>query len=102
MSESERIYKTPSEIEAFVINTLSNLSSVNWEEADKYSDEDVASFLDSAQDKIVPLEKSYNILTATNDASIVSVVDLIMLALADAYAARHTFSTVQSVRSTLN
>jgi hypothetical protein len=101
MSERERIYKTPSEIEEFVVKTLTSVSSVNWDEADKYSDEDVAKFLEDANRKLVPLEKSYNLLTDTNDPSIVSVVDLVMLALADAYAARHTFSTVQSVRSTL-
>lgn len=101
MIDGERIYKTTSEIEQYVVKTLSDMSSLNWEEADKYSDEDVAELLDAAEKKLVPIEKAYNILTDSNDPSIVSVVDLVMLALADAYAARHTFSTVQSIRSTL-
>jgi two-component sensor histidine kinase len=101
MSEDERIYKTTREIESFVVNTLSNVSSVNWDEVDKFSDVEVEKMLSDANHKLVPLEKCYNLLTDTNDPSIVNVVDLIMITLVDAYSTRHTFSTVQSIRSTL-
>jgi hypothetical protein len=101
MTEGERIYKTLSEIEQFVIKTVDQGSSLNWDEIDKHSDEEITKHRENAENSIVLLEEVYTRLTNTNDISYVKVVDSIIFSLADAYAARHTLVTVLSVRSTL-
>jgi hypothetical protein len=101
MTDGERIYKTLSEIEQFVIKTVDRVSGLKWDEIDKHSDEKVTMHLQNTENRIVLLEEVYTLLTNTNDLSYVNVVDSVMFSLADAYAARHTLATVMSIRSTL-
>ena len=98
----ENIFKTPTEIKEFVINSLDESSGVNWEKADEYTADELQELLDEAVDKVSVFETAYKLLTDTQNLSLAPAIDTVMFGLADAYAAEHTFSTILNVKGVVN
>ena len=98
----ESIFKTTDDIKNFVVNSLSEHSSVNWDKADEYTTEELQELLETSQNRVNVFERAYNLLTATDDRSLAPAIDSVMFGLADAYAAEHTFSTILTVKETIN
>jgi hypothetical protein len=98
----ESIFKTPSEIKEFVINTLDESAGVNWEKVNEYTPDELQELLDEAVEKVGVFETAYKVLTDTQNFSLAPAIDTVMFELADAYAAVHTFSTVLNVSAVTN
>lgn len=98
----DNIFKSTNEVKDFVVNSLTDSSSVNWEKADEYTTEEVMELLETSQNRVNVFERAYNTLTALQDRSLAPAIDSVMFGLADAYAAEHTFSTILTVKETIN
>jgi hypothetical protein len=98
----ESIFKAPSDIKDFVIKTLNEGSSVNWDKADEYTADEVQELLATSQNRVSIFERAYTVLTDLQDASLAPAIDSVMFGLADAYAAEHTFSTITTVKGVVN
>ena len=98
----DEIFKTTSDIKNFVVSSLNENSSVNWDKADEYTTEEVEELLETSQNRVNVFERAYNTLTALQDRSLAPAIDSVMFGLADAYAAEHTFSTILNVKGVTN
>lgn len=94
----ENIFRSPVEIKQFVIDTLNKASSIDWDRAEEYSTDDVKLMLEEANTDVVAFEKGYKLITDTQDRELALVCDAVMMGLADAYAAQHTYETILSVK----
>jgi hypothetical protein len=98
----DSMFKTPDDIKQFVLSTLDKASGIDWETVGKYTDADIQELLETAKERVSIFERGYTTLTALNDVTLAPVIDSVMFGLADAYAAEHTFSTIVSIKDTVN
>ena len=97
----ENIFRTTSDIKQFVKNALGG-SHINWNEADKWTLDEIENLLQAAQGSVDIFERAYNTLTSLQDASLAPAIDKLMAGLADAYAAEHTYSTIVGIKGVMN